>query len=976
MGMFRGGALTWGRGRGSAGAPRDGDRDARASKWSRVASLRATALLTLVLLGGTMFTAQSAFAEEPDEEPLTAAATEVTATGATLNGVINPNAASTPGSYRFRYAVGPNGCEEPEFATEVTSDEGHLHEAVSARVEELRAATTYSFCLVARNAEEESTAGPTLSFTTPAAAPTVGSPKAVRVGSSTALVSAEVSPNGLSTSYRAEYVTDALLAADGWSAATRAPLTDGRLPAASGPVSVSAELTGLQVGSSYKVRFVATNTLGPGVGGEASLTPIGASLALPDERTDELVSTPGTGEPYLPPTPIAISASAAEPRSRLQFQAAQSGDAITYAAEPGGAAGTGETGPGLGNQWLANRTSTGWESVDITPVGTRSVNYQAFSSDLNAGILEGGHQSLNSEVTSGCQALYTRTSSGATVPVFRGGVVSEPCGHPLFAGASENESEIVFQSEAALTENAEPATELPPEHPSHIGSGAEGEPCMYGCNLYAAVGGRLTLVNVFEGHTVPNATFGGYAVRNAVGQLAATDFSNVVSLDGSRIFWTDTQEGEDYEHVYVFENGTHSVQVSGPGSAEYWTATPDGRYAYYTEAGQLWRFDTSSNTRESLAGEGSEVQGVVGTNQIGEDGASVYVVAAGELTKEKNARGEAAEAGQPNLFLLRGKSATFIATLSSEDNEIFTAAEGTHNRSGDWTLNVGERTAQVTPDGQGIAFQSVRSLTGYDNVGAAVEPEVFVYSSSSGALSCASCTPTGIAPVLANSSLSKVPISSESTTYLRRWVSNSGNRVFFDSEEPLVPQDTNGVQDVYEWESEGEGTCTAQNASPIDGGGCIYLLSGGTSRNDSFLVDADGPGESVFFEHVGPLQQVDVPFDHNELYDARVRGGFKQVPSVCVGSSCQHSGIEPGLTASPPASVAFSGGGNFPPPLPTVTPPPKAKHAETKQQKLAKALKLCRRDKSKRKRGKCEVSARKKYGAKAKTGSKSQRGSR
>ena len=52
--------------------------------------------------------------------------------------------------------------------------------------------------------------------------------------------------------------------------------------------------------------------------------------------------------------------------------------------------------------------------------------------------------------------------------------------------------------------------------------------------------------------------------------------------------------------------------------------------------------------------------------------------------------------------------------------------------------------------------------------------------------------------------------------HLPEWVADEGNRVFFDSEVPLVPEDTNGRQDVYEWEREGTGTCTA--ASAVNGG--------------------------------------------------------------------------------------------------------------------------------------------------------------
>ncbi len=40
------------------------------------------------------------------------------------------------------------------------------------------------------------------------------------------------------------------------------------------------------------------------------------------------------------------------------------------------------------------------------------------------------------------------------------------------------------------------------------------------------------------------------------------------------------------------------------------------------------------------------------------------------------------------------------------------------------------------------------------------------------------------------------PQTSQSNVYQTRWISADGSRVFFDSNEALVPQDTNGLLDV------------------------------------------------------------------------------------------------------------------------------------------------------------------------------------
>jgi len=296
---------------------------------------------------------------------------------------------------------------------------------------------------------------------------------------------------------------------------------------------------------------------------------------LPDGRVVELVSTSGTvGEPYSPTSPLGTETGVQA--TEHPFQAAENGEAVSYVGEPGISGGTGETGPGEGNQWLATRTSEGWKTDDITPTANEFGPYQAFSADLSTQIFEGGQQlqSLAPEVPAGCQSLYARTSDGGAYRALftpseapAAGHISL-CGKPLFAGASSDESQIIFQSQAALTGDAQEATEVPQGH-GHSELGAEsGEPCMFGCNLYDSSEGHLRLVNALEGKPVPNATFGGYP-----GERGFTNFSNAISNDGSRVFWTDTQPTGDFEHVYVLESGANTVQVSGAGPAEYWTAT-------------------------------------------------------------------------------------------------------------------------------------------------------------------------------------------------------------------------------------------------------------------------------------------------------------------------------------------------------------------------------------------------------------------
>ena len=182
--------------------------------------------------------------------------------------------------------------------------------------------------------------------------------------------------------------------------------------------------------------------------------------------------------------------------------------------------------------------------------------------------------------------------------------------------------------------------------------------------------------------------------------------------------------------------------------------------------------------------------------------------------------------------------------------------------------------------------------------------------------------------------------------HLPEWTADEGNRVFFDSEVPLVPGDTNGRQDVYEWEREGTGGCTP--ASAVNGG-CIYLLSGGTSETDSWFIGTSESGDDAFVVTRAHL----APEDGNEafnLFDVRVGGVQPVTASACTGTGCQ--GVpEPAPSFATPSSVTFNGVGNFPPPVEAVKPTVKAKAKP-------KASRRCRPGRVK-KNGRCVVRAKK-----------------
>jgi hypothetical protein len=237
----------------------------------------------------------------------------------------------------------------------------------------------------------------------------------------------------------------------------------------------------------------------------------------------------------------------------------------------------------------------------------------------------------------------------------------------------------------------------------------------------------------------------------------------------------------------------------------------------------------------------------------------------------------------------------FIATLTPGDT-----STDTNGLSGDWVAAPSDRTARVTADGRFLAFMSEASLTGYDNE---KDYEIFEYDSASGRLVCASCGPAGLRPT-GNSRLGAVhPLKS---IFPQSHALSVDGRVFFDSLSALSPYDTNGrVQDVYEYEPDGIGTC----ARPA---GCVFLISRGNGTSDSEFVDATPSGSDAFFvtrDRLAPQDQDDLV----DLYDARVDGGFPEVTApACTGTGCQGLPGTPPIFATP-SSVTYDGVGNFAP---------------------------------------------------------------
>jgi Tol biopolymer transport system component len=895
--------------------------------------------------------------------------TDIEPTQVELHGDVLPDGVQAT-ACKFEYGLEEGVYTESAPCVPAPPYEGAESEVlVSAKLANLQPDTTYDYRLVAGNAGGVNVSQGT-SFATPGPPTAIGE-TFFDVGSGSATVSAKIDPEQLPTECYFEYGTSTAYG-------SRTPVAN--LGAGASEVAVMEQLGSLQPNTTYYFRVVAVNEASTTFGSATVFNTLPQSiLGLPDGRVFERVSPAedGQAEVYTPNV-YGIDM----PRSEgifteNTFAASPEGNAVVYQ----GAAPLAETAGGKSesNAYVATRAlGGGWKQVDIEPAGRRGANYFAFSSNLSTGLIkasseigfEYGRPPLSPDAPGGVWIPYEHSLESESYQPFITKAATLHRGEALtvnYAGGSPDFSEVFFGANDALTSNALEIELSPGGHYLHE-------------NLYESVDGQLSLVNVLpDGTSEPNAMFGApcvaddydrFCLEGSIGVSSeeqregggSADLSRAVSADGSRVFWMDLNTGDLYVREDPASADAKTVQISSGsgGPARFWTASVDGSKVFFTNSkhylagqagGELFEYDLENGQTTDLT-PGVEVAGVIGASENGE---YVYYADSSE-----------------NLNLWHAGTTTLIATLAGVDGGEEVPVAPYAYPAGDWYTSLGERTAELTPDGNALEFMSDQRLkaAGYPS-GAPTGgmEEVYVYEAEDGGkLFCASCSPSDEAPPVSSyGAAAFVPVSWEGT-YQPQVISDDGSRVFFDSAEPLVSQDTNAKLDVYEWERDGSGSC--QESS-----GCIYLLSGGQNGSSSWLLGSSASGNDVFVASRAPLVPGE-PYDAFAVYDARVGGVQPPTPSACSGTGCQGVPPAPPIFATP-ASVTFAGVGNFPASSAQSGSAKSKSGAKSKRkakrkvksssgaQKLAQALRRCKQKRS-GKRAACRVQAQKRYGAGAK----------
>jgi hypothetical protein len=948
--------------------------------------------------GGPVF----GFSVETVPDVTTGSPSGFSSTGATLEGVVNPSGVALK-ECLFEWGEGEGESDpyghiaacEPVVGSIPADLNAHT---VKAAVSGLHAGGIYHFRLVAGNANDVNTLidepvrGGDVSF----GAPSVVDESVSEVTATGATVAGVVAPHDADTHVRVEYGTEPGV----YGQST----PDVDVGSAESNQNLSFPIQGLADNTVYYYRVHAENALGSSNGAERAFTtqPRGA-FGLLDGRGWELVS------------PSDKLGAALKPISEGLVQAAVSGDAIAYEAT----APTEERPPGNagGVQVLSARGATGWSSRDVTAPHEFATGlvaggeYPLLSSDLSHGVLQPAGSfvsSLSDEASEQTPFLRTLFTDGDIEDL-----CNASCYRPLLTGETGYENvapETVFgeqrDGEGPLVVGASPDL----AHVLIISTVplTEGAPTV---GLYEWSAGQLQLVSVLpDEEPAPES--------NAPGdeELAR----GAISVDGARVVWS---EHEGKKHLYLrdvtakktlqLDTVQPGTPVEGKAEPNFQFASSDGSRVFFTDGQRLTSDSGGTDLYECtvvesgggpecdltdltppVAGKGSvEVLGAIAGGA--ENGSSVYFVANGVLSTNKTANGEEAVQGdctplasldlaaeeECNLYADREGKISLVAVLAGADSADWARGEATYLQG---------LTTRVSSNGEWLVFMSQRSLTGYDNrdaVSGKADQEVYLYDAGDDKLICASCNPTGARPygteeegagvgrVTVTSGYNvfrtgiwiaaNVPGWTDHSTgealYQSRYLSDSG-RLFFDSSDVLVPQDTNGTDDVYEYEPPGVGSCASDSLTfSATSNGCVDLVSSGSSSEASGFLDASENGNDVFFLTTAQLSKRDTD-TALDVYDARVGGGEaeEQRPVECQGDGCQHPAV---ATEDPtPGSLTYQGPGNVTigPALP-VTGKDRAKPL-TRAQKLANALKACRR-KPRHKRAVCERQARKAYGS-------------
>jgi hypothetical protein len=826
----------------------------------------------------------------------------VTSAAAHLEGTVNAGgsgAGEAAGSYRFHCEPSCPGIEgEHEFGAEGFAD-GSDH-TVEVDATGLAPNKTYKVTLITRNAQTEAEGNPVESaqaaeFTTEAILPELETEAIFGPTETTATLTMLINP------HNSELSECHFLYGVGAPSGHEVPCEV--LPAPNESFqTVTAEISDLATGAEYKFKLLAADSAGSveleGVPFE-TISPAPPEGACPNEerRQEQQTTFLPDCRAYEQVSPTDKNGgdvtAGGDPSSHDQLTvAAADGNAVAYASRAGFAGSRGSGKVGL-TQYLARRSTAGWTSGAITPTpapeslqifaGSTEVSW--FSKDLtNALVWAYDLPAASDDVINGMNYYREELGTGALQTITQS--QADPISPVAFLamgpiwGASADDKHVALVSRTRLLPEAEP-----------------GVP-----NAYDWSDGNLRLAGILPDGSVPTEGSDIQPMR----------YRNTVSADGARIAFISPPLGAS--QLYMRIDHARTVWISEPEGS--FSGTPEGVQLRAVSAdGRRVLFTTTSPLLNEDANSGPDLYLYTDGLDPAHESNLTLISHSGEVTGGGSGESPVvgmSEDGSKVYFFEKGLHAGLrlwdngtVRTLNTDVQENVTTGAGSAVSLGN-SLGASASApgmARVSKDGNTLAFLSdstmgnfgVRGLTGQVTHG---HIEFYVYDARGNTLNCVSC-PVGTA---ATSNAEIMPTAThtsptDSLVGIRpQFLSPDGHYAFFSTVEGLLPQDVNGLSDVYEWN-----LATRK----------LSLVSTANGADGAWFLDASATGGDVFFV----TRQQLVGWDQDSLldvYDARRGGGFPEpVPgqAPCEGETCQGSASTPpsGLSAS---TGSFSGPGN------------------------------------------------------------------
>jgi hypothetical protein len=720
------------------------------------------------------------------------------------------------------------------------------------------------------------------------------------VDGSSANLHAVINPEGFDTEYHFEY---------GHTPAygSRVPDQDVLLPASQSNEPVSIHLTGLD-GGVYHFRVVATSVKGttystdqtfnfyPPVCPNAHLRQQTKSDTLPDCRAYELVSASDAGNTILYGANGPFSPSATSP-SRLAYMG--SWGAIDGVGSP--------INDESGDLYMATRTVDGWhtryvglpagEALEVGGppwTGTQYPNpwigqLDTLTNPSMSRIVQWdeGHRisdyPYNSVEASNAPYVWDSTT-GERVDRWPTNVGTVPNGENFVGktSASEDLSHFVFTSDIPFApggvagdmyDNDTVNNTLSIVSLDSANHPIQADPLQVssnGSHILMTTGGVAT--GIYGRTSGPGVLY--MRVDDAITyDIAPGHAVNYVGMtpDGSKVYFTsgenlaaDSSDTDTSIDLYMWSESTNSLTLVSKGN-DPTTGTTDACSASWTNKCDIVPITFSPGYTDAVGGGGGSPYS---DNTIAPENGDIYFLSPEQL------HGNNGVDGDENLYDFRNGKLQFVAALDPNSK----ACVYNINRD-PFCATTAVARLETSPDDSQMAFLTGSKVTTYDNAGYS---EMYTYTPATETLKCVSCMPNG-----------EPPTSDTDTSHNGRFMTDDG-RTFFDTNNALVPQDTNRGNDVYEY-VDGRPQLISSGTAPsvnVFGVSSIGSIPG--------LIGVSANGTDVYFETYDTLVGQDRNGNNVKIYDARTGGGF---PFVAPPPGCAAADECHGVGSSAPADT-------------------------------------------------------------------------